>query len=52
MAESTIVVECATCPHPAADHDPISARFCAATAAGGFDRGCVCSPVQAASQKK
>ncbi len=35
---------CATCPHPMADHDPISARFCVATAAGGFNRGCVCSP--------
>lgn len=36
--------ECVTCPHPMADHDPISARFCVATVAGGFDRGCVCSP--------
>jgi hypothetical protein len=35
---------CATCPHPMAAHDPISARFCVATVAGGFSRGCVCSP--------
>jgi hypothetical protein len=51
MAESTIILECATCPHPAADHDPIAARFCAATVAGGFSRGCVCTPVKVASQK-
>lgn len=36
--------KCAICPHPMADHDPISARFCVATVAGGFTRGCVCSP--------
>jgi len=36
--------KCAICPHPMADHDPISARFCIATVAGGFSRGCVCSP--------
>jgi hypothetical protein len=34
---------CAACPHPAAAHDIIGSRFCSATAAGGLDRGCVCS---------
>jgi hypothetical protein len=34
---------CPACPHPLADHDPIGARFCRATAASGAtDRGCVC----------
>jgi hypothetical protein len=36
--------KCVTCPHPTAEHDPISARFCGATVAGGFTRGCVCTP--------
>jgi hypothetical protein len=34
---------CAACPHPMAAHDAIGTRFCSATAAGGFARGCVCS---------
>ena len=33
---------CPACPHPLGRHDPIGVRFCRATAAGGFDRGCVC----------
>jgi hypothetical protein len=34
---------CPACPHPLAEHDPIGARFCRATAASGAtDRGCVC----------
>jgi hypothetical protein len=34
---------CPACPHPLADHDPIGARYCRATAAAGAtDRGCVC----------
>jgi hypothetical protein len=34
---------CPACPHPLAEHDPIGARFCRATAAAGAtDRGCVC----------
>jgi|tagenome__1003787_1003787.scaffolds.fasta_scaffold20988980_9 hypothetical protein len=36
--------ECSVCPHPWADHDQISARFCAATSVGHFSRGCVCTP--------
>lgn len=33
---------CAVCPHLWADHDRIAARFCTATVAGKFSRGCVC----------
>ena len=34
--------KCAVCPHPWATHDRIGLRYCAATAAGAFSRGCVC----------
>ncbi len=37
--------ECVSCPHPMSAHDPISARFCIATSQGGYNRGCVCTPV-------
>jgi len=37
---------CGVCPHPLADHDRISLRFCQATEARGSHvaatRGCVC----------
>ncbi|WP_196425971.1 RGCVC family protein [Amycolatopsis camponoti] len=33
---------CAACPHAADSHDVIARRFCTATVAGGFHRGCVC----------
>ena len=33
---------CSTCQHPSADHDTLSARYCAATASGGLARGCIC----------
>ena len=33
---------CAACPHPAAGHDPIGRRFCAATLQASLDRGCIC----------
>ncbi|WP_422677969.1 RGCVC family protein [Blastococcus brunescens] len=37
---------CAVCPHPMADHDRISLRFCQATqpsgSGSGTTRGCVC----------
>ncbi len=33
---------CGACPHPEADHDGISARYCRATVASALDRGCVC----------
>lgn len=33
---------CSTCRHPAADHDTLSARYCAATMSGGLTRGCIC----------
>jgi hypothetical protein len=34
---------CAACPHAVAAHDALGARFCAATAAAGHRRGCICS---------
>ena len=34
--------QCAVCPHPWADHDRISMRFCTATVSEGHSRGCVC----------
>jgi hypothetical protein len=33
---------CASCPHPLADHDALSLRFCTASAASGLSRGCIC----------
>ncbi|MBB5889932.1 RGCVC family protein [Kutzneria kofuensis] len=39
---NSAAVVCPVCPHPAETHDEIGARYCAATAAGKFDRGCVC----------
>ena len=41
-AEST-AGDCPVCPHPADTHDEIGARYSAATAAGGCERGCVCT---------
>lgn len=35
-------VLCSACAHPWADHDQISARFCAATTVERHNRGCVC----------
>jgi len=35
--------DCPVCPHQVDTHDEIGTRFCAATAAGQFERGCVCS---------
>ncbi|WIY00742.1 RGCVC family protein [Amycolatopsis mongoliensis] len=37
------VAACAVCPHPIEAHDTIARRFCAATKAGMFNRGCVCT---------
>ncbi|WP_143101918.1 RGCVC family protein [Amycolatopsis marina] len=34
---------CAACDHPLSTHDQIAARFCRATAAGSYRRGCVCT---------
>jgi hypothetical protein len=33
---------CTVCGHDWGAHDPIGVRYCAATVAGGLDRGCVC----------
>lgn len=34
---------CPACPHPVAAHDAVAGRFCAATAAKGHARSCLCS---------
>lgn len=34
---------CTACGHPQAAHDAIAARFCTATTASYFARGCVCT---------
>jgi hypothetical protein len=41
---TTISVDtCPVCPHPADAHDALGRRYCAATAAGTLDRGCICA---------
>lgn len=40
---------CAACPHPDDYHDVISQRYCSATIAGGWERGCVCGNNRGAS---
>ena len=37
-----VAVSCTACPHPLADHDRISLRFCQATRASDSSRGCAC----------
>ncbi|MGC7102304.1 RGCVC family protein [Amycolatopsis lurida] len=34
---------CPACSHALEAHDPLGDRYCTATVAGGFDRGCICS---------
>ncbi|WP_116051296.1 RGCVC family protein [Amycolatopsis palatopharyngis] len=34
---------CAACDHPLSTHDQIANRFCRATTAGSYRRGCVCT---------
>jgi hypothetical protein len=34
--------KCPVCPHARDAHDVISTRYCDATVANGFSRGCVC----------
>jgi hypothetical protein len=43
-ANGEVATGCAACPHPWTNHDRIAARFCTATVAGKFSRGCVCTP--------
>ncbi|WP_425394041.1 RGCVC family protein [Actinokineospora inagensis] len=33
---------CAVCPHPWHDHDPIGVRYCTATKASALPRACIC----------
>jgi len=42
LAGGEVAAGCAACPHPMTFHDQIAARFCTATIAGKFSRGCVC----------
>ena len=42
---------CPNCPHPRSTHDAIAQRFCTATAAGGFSRGCTCGAGMSSSRK-
>ncbi|MGX7825404.1 RGCVC family protein [Actinokineospora sp. 24-640] len=42
---------CATCAHEWQTHDVIAKRYCTATAAGDYSRGCVCVPQTAAHVK-
>jgi hypothetical protein len=44
---------CAACRHELDSHDVIARRYCAATVAGGFHRGCVCvgEPKKEAEQR-
>ncbi|WP_410644323.1 RGCVC family protein [Amycolatopsis sp. lyj-346] len=39
----SVVSSCPACSHPAESHDVIARRFCTATQAGTFNRGCVCA---------
>jgi hypothetical protein len=43
VADGEVVTACASCAHPWGTHDRIAARFCNATAAGQYKRGCVCT---------
>lgn len=43
VADGEVVTACASCAHPRGAHDRIAARFCDATAAGQYKRGCVCT---------
>jgi hypothetical protein len=40
--KDSLSAACPVCPHPSDTHDEIGTRYCAATAAGKFERGCVC----------
>ena len=45
-ANGEVATGCAACPHPWTTHDAIAARYCTATVAGKFSRGCVCTAYQ------
>ncbi|MDT4929466.1 MAG: hypothetical protein QOF92_2333 [Pseudonocardiales bacterium] len=36
-------LRCGMCEHDVENHDRISLRYCAATAAGALGRSCICS---------
>lgn len=43
QANGEVATGCAVCTHVWAEHDEIAARYCNATVAGKFTRGCVCT---------
>jgi hypothetical protein len=43
LTNGEVATGCAACAHAWAEHDTIAARYCTATVAGNFDRGCVCT---------
>ncbi|WIX81139.1 RGCVC family protein [Amycolatopsis carbonis] len=42
---------CPSCPHPLEEHDVIARRYCAATAVGNTERGCVCGAAKKAQHR-
>jgi hypothetical protein len=42
VAEPLPVDRCQMCEHPLTAHDPLSRRYCRATAEGALTRGCIC----------
>lgn len=43
QTDGEVATGCAVCAHTWTEHDAIAARFCTATAAGHYERGCVCT---------
>jgi hypothetical protein len=43
VTDSEATTGCAVCVHPWGAHDRIATRFCNATEAGHYKRGCVCT---------
>ncbi|HEY7594482.1 MAG TPA: RGCVC family protein [Actinophytocola sp.] len=43
QANREVATGCAVCTHAWTEHDEIAARYCNATVAGKFTRGCVCT---------
>ncbi|WP_370945456.1 RGCVC family protein [Amycolatopsis sp. cg5] len=43
---------CPACAHEFRFHDVIAKRFCLATTAGGFHRGCVCPDLPSSPMDK
>ncbi|WP_033296162.1 RGCVC family protein [Amycolatopsis jejuensis] len=50
--ESPSAPGCPVCPHERDAHDLIADRFCTATAAGGYLRGCACAAGSRETRKR